>query len=102
MIQSLTYKNDFSSYGNRVAILGETLYMSTLDAHLVAIDARSGSLVWNTEVADHRAGYSKTAAPLIVNGKVVYEKANARESRLLFWRFIQVAVPYVNGLKFVM
>jgi len=54
-----------------VAILGETLYMSTLDAHLVAIDARSGSLVWNTEVADHRAGYSKTAAPLIVNGKVV-------------------------------
>ena len=39
-----------------VAILGETLYMSTLDAHLVAIDARSGNLVWDAETADHRSG----------------------------------------------
>ena len=54
-----------------VAILGETLYMSTLDAHLVAIDARTGNLLWNTEVADHQQGYSKTAAPLIVKNKVV-------------------------------
>ena len=54
-----------------VAILGETLYMSTLDAHLVALDARTGNLVWNREVADHRAGYSKTAAPLIVKDQVV-------------------------------
>ncbi|MDE0829240.1 MAG: PQQ-binding-like beta-propeller repeat protein, partial [Vicinamibacterales bacterium] len=34
-----------------VAILGETLYMSTLDAHLVAIDARTGNLVWDNELA---------------------------------------------------
>ena len=54
-----------------VAILGDTLYMSTLDAHLVAIDARTGNLIWNTEVADYRSGYSKTAAPLIVKDKVV-------------------------------
>ena len=54
-----------------VAILGETLYMSTLDAHLVAIDGRSGSLIWNREVADHRSGYSKTAAPLVVKDRIV-------------------------------
>ena len=54
-----------------VAILGNTLFMSTLDAHLVAIDARTGNLVWDAEVADHEAGYSKTAAPLIVKDKVV-------------------------------
>jgi len=54
-----------------VAILGETLFMSTLDAHLVAIDARSGSLKWNIEVADHKAGYSKTEAPLVVKDLVV-------------------------------
>ena len=54
-----------------VAILGETLYMSTLDAKLVAIDGRSGNLLWSAEVADYRAGYSKTAAPLIVKDKVV-------------------------------
>ena len=54
-----------------VAILGETLYMSTLDAQLVAIDARSGNLVWSKAVADYRSGYSKTAAPLIVKDQVV-------------------------------
>ncbi len=54
-----------------VAILGDTLYMSTLDAHLVAIDARTGNLVWDREVADHRSGYSKTAAPLVVKDQVV-------------------------------
>ena len=54
-----------------VAILGETLFMSTLDAHLVALDARSGSLKWNAEAADYKKGYSKTAAPLIVKDLVV-------------------------------
>ncbi len=54
-----------------VAILGETLFMSTLDAHLVAIDARTGNLLWDVEVADYESGYSKTAAPLIVKDTVV-------------------------------
>ena len=54
-----------------IAILGETLFMSTLDAHLVAIDARTGNLLWDTEVAKHDSGYSKTAAPLIVKDLVV-------------------------------
>ena len=54
-----------------VAILGETLYMSTLDAHLVAIDARTGNVRWDVEVANYAAGYSKTAAPLIVKDLVV-------------------------------
>ena len=54
-----------------VAILGDTLYMSTLDAHLAAIDARSGSLLWAAQSADYRQGFSKTAAPLIVKDKVV-------------------------------
>ena len=54
-----------------VAILGDTLYMSTLDAHLAAIDARTGNLLWAAEAADYRSGYSKTAAPLIVKDKVV-------------------------------
>ena len=54
-----------------VAILGETLYMSTLDAHLVAIDARTGNVVWDAVVADYRGGYSKTAAPLVVKDRAV-------------------------------
>ena len=54
-----------------VAILGETLFMSTLDAHIVAIDARTGNLVWDTETAPHTSGYSKTAAPLVVKDQVI-------------------------------
>src|SRR5689334_19013092 len=33
-----------------LAILGDTLYMGTIDAHLLAIDAKSGKLIWNTTV----------------------------------------------------
>ncbi|HSH74139.1 MAG TPA: PQQ-binding-like beta-propeller repeat protein, partial [Longimicrobiales bacterium] len=54
-----------------VAILGDRLFMSTLDAHLVAIDARTGTLLWDAEVASAENGYSKTAAPLVVGDKVV-------------------------------
>lgn len=54
-----------------LAILGDTLFMGTLDAHLVAIDAQSGRPVWNTQVADSKAGYSLTLAPLVVKDKVI-------------------------------
>ena len=54
-----------------VAVLGNRLFMSTLDAHLVALDARTGSLLWDVEVAKEESGYSKTAAPLVVGDKVI-------------------------------
>jgi PQQ-dependent dehydrogenase (methanol/ethanol family) len=53
------------------AILGDRLYMATLDAHLVALDAKTGSVVWDTEVADYRKGYSINHAPLAIDGKIV-------------------------------
>ena len=54
-----------------VAILGDTLFMGTLDAHLIAIDARSGRAIWNIAVADPKLGYSITLAPLVVKDKVI-------------------------------
>ena len=54
-----------------VAILGTTLYMGTIDAHLVAINARTGDVVWNKEVAKPEAGYSITHAPLVIKDKVI-------------------------------
>ena len=54
-----------------VAILGETLYLGTLDAHLVALDARTGQQKWAVQVADYRQYYSITAAPLIVKDMVI-------------------------------
>src|SRR5690242_20515222 len=47
-----------------LAILGETVYLATLDAHLLALDAKTGHVQWDTTVADYKAGYSITVAPL--------------------------------------
>jgi alcohol dehydrogenase (cytochrome c) len=54
-----------------VAILGDTLYMGTIDAHLLALDAKTGKLLWNTTIATAKDGYSLTHAPLIVKDKVI-------------------------------
>ena len=54
-----------------VAILGETLFMGTLDAHLIALDAKSGRPIWKTRVADSKAGYSITVSPLVVKDRVI-------------------------------
>ena len=54
-----------------LAILGDTLFMGTIDARLLAIDARNGQLLWNTQVADSAERYSITHAPLIVKDKVM-------------------------------
>ena len=54
-----------------VAILGDTLFMGTIDAQLIAIDAISGQPIWQTSVADPEAGYALTLSPLVVKDKVV-------------------------------
>jgi alcohol dehydrogenase (cytochrome c) len=56
-----------------VAILGESLFMGTIDGHLVAVDAKSGRELWNVPVADARpeAGYAVTVAPQVVKDKII-------------------------------
>ena len=54
-----------------LAILGDTLFMGTIDAHLIALDAKTGQPIWNTTVADAGEFYSITHAPLIVKDKVI-------------------------------
>ncbi len=54
-----------------LAILGETLFMGTIDGRLIAVDTRSGKPIWNIAVARPGAGYSVTHAPLIVKDKVL-------------------------------
>ncbi len=53
------------------ALYKDKVYFGTLDARLVALNAKTGDVVWNKKIADYKAGYSYTAAPLIVNGLVV-------------------------------
>lgn len=54
-----------------VAVFGSRVYVGSLDGYLIALDASTGRLVWEVQVADHSAGYSITGAPLIVNDTVV-------------------------------
>jgi alcohol dehydrogenase (cytochrome c) len=54
-----------------VAVLGDTLFMGTIDARLIAIDAKNGKPLWNVEVGDPASGYAVTHAPLVVKDKVI-------------------------------
>ncbi|MEO8537866.1 MAG: PQQ-binding-like beta-propeller repeat protein, partial [Betaproteobacteria bacterium] len=54
-----------------VAIEGGTLFMGTLDAKLVALDAKTGKVLWETQIADPEKGYSETMAPAVADGKVL-------------------------------
>ncbi|MEX1257901.1 MAG: PQQ-dependent dehydrogenase, methanol/ethanol family [Gemmatimonadota bacterium] len=54
-----------------LALLGNSLFLGTLDAHLIAFDARTGEVFWDVEVADHQDGYSITSAPLVAAGLVI-------------------------------
>ncbi|HLK66418.1 MAG TPA: PQQ-dependent dehydrogenase, methanol/ethanol family [Bryobacteraceae bacterium] len=54
-----------------LAILGNTVYYATTDAHLVALDARTGTMRWDVTMADYKNGYSSTGAPLAVKDKII-------------------------------
>jgi alcohol dehydrogenase (cytochrome c) len=92
-----------------VAILGDTLFMATVDAHLVAVDAKNGHVLWNDKLAEAAAGYAMTLAPLVVKDKVIvgvaggeygvrgfvaaYEARTGKEA----WRFNTIPPPGEPG-----
>jgi len=56
-----------------LAMLGDALFMGTIDGRLIALDSRSGRELWNVAVAGARpeAGYTLTVAPLVVKDKII-------------------------------
>ena len=54
-----------------VALYGDRVYMATSDAVVVALDAKTGAVVWEKPVEDYRTGYYMTMAPLAVDGKIM-------------------------------
>ena len=44
-------------------MLGDKLYLATLDAHLIALDMRTGAVVWDATMEDYKNGYAATIAP---------------------------------------
>jgi alcohol dehydrogenase (cytochrome c) len=53
------------------AARGGKLFIATLDAHVVALDDKTGNVMWDVEAADYKLGYSFTVAPLVVKDKVI-------------------------------
>jgi alcohol dehydrogenase (cytochrome c) len=92
-----------------VALLGDRLFVGTLDAHLVALDASSGKVVWDVNVAGQANGLSISGAPLVVDDMVVtgvaggefgvrgfidaYDAASGKRR----WRFYTVPAPGESG-----
>ena len=94
-----------------LAILGDRLFMGTIDGHLLAVDAKSGQPIWNVAVAGARpeAGYAITVAPQVVKDKIIvgpaggdfgvrgfiaaYDPASGKE----LWRFYTIPGPGEAG-----
>ena len=82
-----------------VAAYGDKVFMGTLDARLIALDAKTGKKVWDTQIANPELGYSETMAPTAVNGKILigtnggeygirgFVKAYDADSGKLLWTF---------------
>lgn len=93
-----------------LAILGDTLFFATHDAHLIAIHRKTGRALWNVEVADHReAAYSFTMAPLVIKDKVIvgtggsdygirgFITAHDAHTGKEVWRFYTIPAPGEPG-----
>jgi alcohol dehydrogenase (cytochrome c) len=92
-----------------LAVLDDQLFLGTIDAHLVALDLRTGRVRWDVEVADYKAAYSITAAPLAVKDRIIVGIAGAEygirgfldaydaKSGKRVWRFWTVPGPGEPG-----
>jgi alcohol dehydrogenase (cytochrome c) len=92
-----------------LAILSDTLYMGTVDAHLLAIDAKSGKLLWDSVVADAKQNFSITMSPNVFKDKVIvgtaggdmgirgYISAFDAKTGKEAWRFYTIPAPGEPG-----
>jgi len=91
------------------AVFGDRLFMATLDAHLLALDIKSGSVDWDVEIADFKQGYASTVAPLVVKDKIIVGIAGGEfairgfldaydiKTGTRVWRFWTVPAPGESG-----
>ena len=86
-------------------VLGDKLFMVTLDAHLLALDMKTGAIVWDALMQDYKIGYASTIAPLVVKDKVIIGIAGGEfgirgfidaydaQSGKRVWRFYTIPGP---------
>ncbi len=107
--QKATSPYQSNPFNRGVAVLGSRVFFGTLDAALVALDARTGRVLWETPVADTMQGYSITEAPLAVKNEVVIGVAGGEFGIRGFvdaydavtgkrlWRFYTIPAPGEPG-----
>jgi alcohol dehydrogenase (cytochrome c) len=90
-------------------ILGDKLYMGTLDAHLVALDRKTGKVIWDIAVGDLKKANAITAAPLVIKDKVIigvsggdfssrgYIEAFDAQTGARVWHFDTIPMPGEPG-----
>ncbi len=88
-----------------LALSGNKAYMATLDGHLVALDSKTGSVIFDVEIDDYRKGHTFNLAPLVVKNKVLvgpsggeygirgYLDALDTETGRRHWRFYTIPGP---------
>lgn len=91
------------------AMLGDKLFMVTLDAHLLAFDSATGRIVWDATLADYSIGYAATIAPIAANGNIIVGVAGGEfgirgfidaydaETGERAWRFYTIPGPGEPG-----
>jgi len=92
-----------------MAILGDKVFFGTLDAHVIALDSKTGAVRWDVEAADYRTGHSFTVAPLAVKNLIIigvsggeygvrgFIDAYDAETGQRKWRFYTVPGPSETG-----
>jgi len=90
-------------------LLGNSLFMATLDAHIIALDRMTGAILWDTTLADFKQGHAATLAPLVVRDKVIVGNSGGDEPTRGFidaydaktgarvWRFNTIPAPGEPG-----
>jgi alcohol dehydrogenase (cytochrome c) len=92
-----------------VAILDDSVYVGTVHGHLIALDAKSGAVRWDTTVEDNKHGFYLTLAPLALDGKIIVGVSGAEtgirgfvdaydaKTGKLVWRMYTVPAPGEPG-----
>ncbi|MDG2375321.1 MAG: PQQ-dependent dehydrogenase, methanol/ethanol family [Woeseiaceae bacterium] len=95
----------FPRVNRGVAVLDDAVYVGTLDARLVSLDAATGAVRWDVEVGDNHIGFSLTLAPLAIKDKIIvgvsgaeagvrgYVDAYDSATGELEWRFYTIPAP---------
>ncbi|MEE2777187.1 MAG: PQQ-binding-like beta-propeller repeat protein [Acidobacteriota bacterium] len=109
--REFTHEPRFFNQLRNLALFDDKIFVATLDAYMVALDASTGKEIWATKIADAEKGYSNTSGPIVARGRVIngiggcaqfyadgcFITAHEAETGRELWRTSTVAMPGQPG-----